>query len=106
MRSEAKTVKEYLEGLPDDRRKDLAKVRAVIRKNLPKGRLPGAELDRKASEEVATLKAFRPKDRNASLSGCSFSRPQQCRSAAENPPQEAQSRHQNPWQTDALPSYM
>jgi uncharacterized protein YdhG (YjbR/CyaY superfamily) len=37
MRSEAKTVKEYLDELPEDRRKALAKVRTVIRKNLPKG---------------------------------------------------------------------
>jgi hypothetical protein len=35
--SNAATVKEYLEELPDDRRKAIAKVRAVIRKNLPKG---------------------------------------------------------------------
>lgn len=31
------TVKEYVSSLPDDRRKDIAKVRATIRKNLPKG---------------------------------------------------------------------
>ena len=37
MRSDAKTVKEYLEGLPEDRRHALKKVRAVVRKNLPKG---------------------------------------------------------------------
>jgi uncharacterized protein YdhG (YjbR/CyaY superfamily) len=37
MRSDAKTVKEYLEGLPEDRRQALKKVRAVVRKNLPKG---------------------------------------------------------------------
>jgi len=30
-------VKEYLDGLPEDRRKALAKVRAAIRKGLPKG---------------------------------------------------------------------
>ena len=35
--SNATTVKEYLQELPDDRRKAIAKVRAVIRKNLPKG---------------------------------------------------------------------
>lgn len=35
--SDAATVAEYLAGLPEDRRKALAKVRAVIRKNLPKG---------------------------------------------------------------------
>lgn len=37
MTSKAKTVEEYLEGLPEDRRAAIAKVRAVIRKNLPKG---------------------------------------------------------------------
>jgi len=31
------SVKEYLDGLPEDRRKALAKVRAAIRKGLPKG---------------------------------------------------------------------
>ncbi len=31
------TVKEYVASLPDDRRKAVAKVRATIRKNLPKG---------------------------------------------------------------------
>lgn len=36
-KSRAATVKEYLEALPDDRRKEIAKVRSVIRKNLPKG---------------------------------------------------------------------
>ncbi len=35
--SNAATVTEYLAELPEDRRKALAKVRAVIRKNLPKG---------------------------------------------------------------------
>lgn len=33
----ATTVKEYLDWLPEDRRKALAKVRSVIRKHLPKG---------------------------------------------------------------------
>lgn len=37
MTSSAKTVAEYLESLPEDRRAALTKVRAVIRKNLPKG---------------------------------------------------------------------
>lgn len=37
MRSEAKTVKEYLDELPSGRRQAISKVRAVIRKNLPKG---------------------------------------------------------------------
>lgn len=37
MKSDAKTVPAYLESLPDDRRKALAKIRSVIRKNLPKG---------------------------------------------------------------------
>ena len=35
--SSAPTVKEYLDELPDDRRKALSAVRKVIRKNLPKG---------------------------------------------------------------------
>lgn len=33
----ATTVAEYLDSLPPDRKKALAKVRAVVRKNLPKG---------------------------------------------------------------------
>lgn len=35
--SRATTVKEYLEELPDDRRKVIAKVRGVVNKHLPKG---------------------------------------------------------------------
>lgn len=35
--SNASTVKEYLDELPEDRRKALSAVRKVIRKNLPKG---------------------------------------------------------------------
>jgi hypothetical protein len=35
--SKATTVKEYLEWLPEDRRKVISKVRTVIRKHLPKG---------------------------------------------------------------------
>jgi hypothetical protein len=37
VQSKATTVKEYLEWLPDDRRKTIAKVRSMIRKHLPKG---------------------------------------------------------------------
>lgn len=37
MQSKAKTVKEYLAGLPEDRRKAIEAVRKVIRKNLDKG---------------------------------------------------------------------
>jgi hypothetical protein len=37
MHSDATTVKEYLDSLPEDRRAALSKVRTVIRKNLPKG---------------------------------------------------------------------
>ncbi len=37
MKSDATTVKDYLASLPEDRRKAISKVRAVIRKNLPKG---------------------------------------------------------------------
>lgn len=36
-RSKAKTVKEYLDEQPADRRKEITKVRSVVRKNLPKG---------------------------------------------------------------------
>ena len=35
--TKAVTVKAYLDELPEDRRKEIAKVRSVIRKNLPKG---------------------------------------------------------------------
>ena len=35
--SKAETVDEYLDELPEDRRKAIAKVRAVVKKNLPKG---------------------------------------------------------------------
>ena len=37
VQSKAKTVKEYLDELPADRRKEIAKVRSVVKKNLPKG---------------------------------------------------------------------
>jgi hypothetical protein len=37
MQNRATTVKEYLDWLPEDRRKALTKVRSVIRKHLPKG---------------------------------------------------------------------
>ncbi len=37
MRSEASTVKEYIDGLPEERRKAIKAVRAVVRKNLPQG---------------------------------------------------------------------
>ena len=37
MQSKAATVADYLNELPEDRREAIAKVRAVIRKNLPKG---------------------------------------------------------------------
>jgi hypothetical protein len=37
MQSKAATVAEYLAELPEERRAAIAKVRAVIRKNLPKG---------------------------------------------------------------------
>ena len=37
MKSDATTVAEYLDSLPDDRRSAISKVRSVIRKNLPKG---------------------------------------------------------------------
>lgn len=37
VRSAAKTVDEYLAGLPDDRREVVSEVRKLIRKHLPKG---------------------------------------------------------------------
>ncbi len=37
MRSEAKTVDEYLAGLPEERREAISKVREVILENLPDG---------------------------------------------------------------------
>lgn len=37
MRSEAKTVDEYIESLPADRKAAMAELRKVIKKNLPKG---------------------------------------------------------------------
>ena len=37
MQSDATTVRAYLDSLPDDRRAALAKVRTVIRRNLPTG---------------------------------------------------------------------
>jgi hypothetical protein len=37
VQSKAKTVAEYLKELPEERRKVVAKVRRLIRKNLPKG---------------------------------------------------------------------
>jgi uncharacterized protein YdhG (YjbR/CyaY superfamily) len=37
MTSKAKTVDQYLKELPEDRRAAISKVRAVIRKHLPKG---------------------------------------------------------------------
>ena len=37
MHSKAKTVKDYIENLPEDRKRSIIKVREVILKNLPKG---------------------------------------------------------------------
>ena len=37
MRSEATSVAQYLDELPDDRRRAIRKIRSVIRKNLPTG---------------------------------------------------------------------
>jgi uncharacterized protein DUF1801 len=37
VQSKAKTVKAYLDALPAERRREIAKVRSVVRKNLPKG---------------------------------------------------------------------
>ena len=37
MQSKAKTVSEYLKSLPEDRRKEMKKIRKVIKDNLPAG---------------------------------------------------------------------
>jgi len=37
VQSKARTVKEYLDELPADRRREIARVRSVVRKNLPAG---------------------------------------------------------------------
>lgn len=37
MQSKAKTAEEYIDSLPDDRKKAMQELRSVIRKNLPKG---------------------------------------------------------------------
>ncbi len=37
MQSKAKTVTEYIESLPDERKKIISDIRKVIKKNLPKG---------------------------------------------------------------------
>ena len=37
MQSNAKTVREYIDALPDDRKKVISAIRKVILKNLPKG---------------------------------------------------------------------
>src|SRR6185503_1152549 len=42
MRPEGSTPAEYIENLPDDRRKAVAKLRSVINKTLPKGFQEGA----------------------------------------------------------------
>ncbi|MGE0352177.1 MAG: DUF1801 domain-containing protein [Gemmatimonadales bacterium] len=42
-RSDAATVKEYLDSLPEDRRKAISRVRQVIRKHLPRGYREGMQ---------------------------------------------------------------
>jgi Domain of unknown function (DU1801) len=42
--SKAKTVKEYLDELPAERRREVSKVRSVVRKNLPRGYREGMSL--------------------------------------------------------------
>ncbi len=37
MKIEASSIKEYLDALPEDRKKAMTKLRTVIRKNIPKG---------------------------------------------------------------------
>ena len=43
MQSKARTVKEYLAGLPDDRREAIKAIRAVVLKNLPRGYKEGMQ---------------------------------------------------------------
>jgi hypothetical protein len=43
MQSKAKTVAEYMDELPEDRRAAITKVRQVIKKNLPKGMEEGMQ---------------------------------------------------------------
>ena len=43
MKSDATTVKEYLDSLPEDRRKAISAVRREIRKQLPKGYVEGMQ---------------------------------------------------------------
>ena len=43
MKSDATTVKEYLDSLPEDRRKAISAVRREIRKRLPKGYVEGMQ---------------------------------------------------------------
>ena len=43
MAAKPTTVKQYLDNLPDDRRKALQKVRAAINKGLPKGYKEGIQ---------------------------------------------------------------
>jgi hypothetical protein len=43
MTSKAATVEQYLEELPEDRRADIAAIRQVIKKNLPKGFAEGMQ---------------------------------------------------------------
>ena len=43
MAKKPSSVAEYLEGLPEDRRKALTAIRRVIKKNLPKGYKEGIQ---------------------------------------------------------------
>ena len=43
MPAQPASVKDYLDGLPEDRRKDLSKVRAAVNKGLPKGYKEGIQ---------------------------------------------------------------
>ena len=45
--AKATTVTEYLDALPADRRAALSKVRGVVKKNLPKGYVPGDQATRR-----------------------------------------------------------
>jgi hypothetical protein len=41
VQSKATTIKGYLDWLPEDRRKEISKVRSIIRKHLPNGKRAG-----------------------------------------------------------------
>jgi hypothetical protein len=63
VQSKTKTVKEYLDDLPADRRKEIAKVRSVVRKNLPQGYRERIIASTPPERMIAQYEAARPKRR-------------------------------------------